>query len=68
MSPIYGEFIFYIGYSSYGQYLGILTESGLLSYDDKRQVFKTTEKGLRFLSFYNEIRDVRKELPQSEQQ
>jgi predicted transcriptional regulator len=58
----------FLSYSQFKEYLSILTESGLLSYDDKRQVFKTTEKGLRFLSFYNEIRDVIKELPQSEQQ
>jgi predicted transcriptional regulator len=54
----------FLSYNQFKEYLTILTESDLLSYDGKRQIFKTTEKGLRFLNFYNEIRDVIKELPQ----
>jgi predicted transcriptional regulator len=58
----------FLSYSQLKEYLTILTESDLLSYDDKTHTFKITEKGLRFLNFYNEISDVIKELPQPEQQ
>jgi predicted transcriptional regulator len=62
---IYNSFL---SYSQFKEYLTILTQCDLLGYDDKRQICKTTEKGLRFLNFYNEIKDVIKELPQPEQQ
>jgi predicted transcriptional regulator len=58
----------FLSYSQFKEYLTVLSQCDLISYDDKRQILKTTEKGLRFLSFYNEIRDVIKELPQPEQQ
>jgi predicted transcriptional regulator len=32
------------------EYMTVLTENGLLAYDDKKQIFKTTEKGLQFLT------------------
>jgi predicted transcriptional regulator len=53
----------FLSYNQLKEYLNILTESDLLSYDLKAHTFKTTEKGLRFLNFYNEISDVIKELP-----
>lgn len=42
------------------EFLTILTESDLLSYDEKTQTFKTTEKGLRLLSTYNQLGEVMK--------
>ena len=53
----------FLSYRQFKEYLTILTESNLLSYDQHANVFKTTEKGLRFLKFYNQIGDVIKELP-----
>ncbi len=57
----------FLGYNQLKEYLTILTESELLNYDGETHRFKTTEKGLRFLNFYNEISDVIKELPHTEQ-
>jgi predicted transcriptional regulator len=54
----------FLSYAQLKEYLTILTESKLVSYDGQTHTFKTTEKGLRFLNFYNEISDVIKELPQ----
>ena len=53
----------FLSYRQFKEYLAILTESNLLSYDHQAHVFKTTEKGLRFLNFYNQIGYVIKELP-----
>lgn len=53
----------FLSYRQFKEYLTILTESNLLSYDQQTHVFKTTEKGLRFLNLYNQIGDVIKELP-----
>jgi predicted transcriptional regulator len=60
----------FLSYNQLKEYLTILTESGLLSYDHQTHIFKTTEKGFRFLNFYNEISDVIKEssLPPPQQQ
>jgi predicted transcriptional regulator len=37
------------------EYLTVLTERDLLSYDLPSHTFKTTEKGLRFLEIYNRM-------------
>jgi predicted transcriptional regulator len=53
--------ITYMAFLSYNQlkeYRTILTESHLLSYDANAQIFKTTEKGLRFLQSCNQMSDV----------
>jgi predicted transcriptional regulator len=43
------------------QYLTVLTESDLLRYDLVSRTFKTTEKGLRFLNLYNQIKQLMKD-------
>jgi predicted transcriptional regulator len=61
----------FISYSQMKEYLMVLTESDLLSYDEVTQTFKTTEKGLRFLQIYNQIDDMIKTsqaLPPQQQQ
>jgi predicted transcriptional regulator len=50
----------FLSYSQMKEYLTILTDNNLLSYDEVTHVFKTTEKGLRFLQTYNLIGDVMK--------
>jgi predicted transcriptional regulator len=52
----------FLSYSQLKEYLTVLTESDLLSYDQETHTFKTTEKGLRFLQIYNRISDVIKAL------
>ena len=49
-----------INYDQLREYLTVLTQNELLSYDLDRHTFKTTEKGLRFLDTYNKIDDVMK--------
>lgn len=56
--------IFYKAFLNYRQikeFLIILTESDLLSYDVNTQTFKTTEKGLTFLQAYSQIDQMLKE-------
>jgi predicted transcriptional regulator len=43
------------------EYLLILTESNLLSYDGQKHTFKTTEKGLSLLKAYNQMGQIIKE-------
>jgi predicted transcriptional regulator len=53
--------IMYKAYLSFGQlkeYLSVLTDNGLLSYDAHTQTFKITEKGLRLLDAYNQMHDM----------
>lgn len=55
---------------SYGQskeYLRMLTESDLLSYNSYTRTFKTTEKGLRFLDTCNQMDGMIKEEQQQQQ-
>jgi predicted transcriptional regulator len=53
--------IMYKAYLSFGQlkeYLSVLTDNGLLSYDTHTQTFKITEKALRLLDAYNQMHDM----------
>jgi predicted transcriptional regulator len=42
----------FLSYAQLREYLTILTENNLLSYDVDTQTFRTTEKGLKFLNTY----------------
>lgn len=53
-----------LSYKQMKWYLNFLIEKGLLVIDNKHgegQVFKTTEKGLKFLEIYNRLDEVIKE-------
>ena len=53
--------LMYKAYLSFGQikeYLSVLTENDLLSYDAHTPTFKTTKKGLMFLKAYNQMHDM----------
>jgi len=50
----------FLSYTQVKEYLTLLTERDLISYDSITQTYKTTEKGLRLLQFYNELDDMTK--------
>jgi predicted transcriptional regulator len=52
----------FLSYNQLKEYLMVLTQSHLLSYDLNTRTFKTTEKGLRFLEAYNQMDDMMKAL------
>jgi predicted transcriptional regulator len=51
----------FLSHNQLKEYLMILTESGLLRYDGQTRMFKTTEKGLRFLNAYAQINQLMNE-------
>ena len=53
----------FLSYAQLKEYLTILTDNGLLSYDLDTRTFKTTEKGHRFVQVHNEVGNVMKEQP-----
>ncbi|MDQ3969396.1 MAG: winged helix-turn-helix domain-containing protein [Thermoproteota archaeon] len=58
-----------LNYNQMKQYVKLLTEKGLLGYDQQEvQTFRTTEKGLQFLDIYNRTSDMIKEEQQPQQQ
>jgi predicted transcriptional regulator len=50
-----------LNYNQLKEYLTILIENDLLSYDGDTQTFKTTEKGHTFLQAYSQIDQMLKE-------
>jgi predicted transcriptional regulator len=53
-----------LGYAQLKEYVKVLTESDLLSYDSASRKFKTTEKGHRFLEIYNKMGNIMREQQQ----
>ena len=51
----------FLSHDQLQEYLMLLMERGLLSYDSTRHTFKTTENGLTFLQSYNQIDRILKE-------
>ena len=51
----------FLSHSQLKEYVKVLTERDLLSYDGQTRMFKTTEKGLRFLKAYAQINQLMKE-------
>jgi predicted transcriptional regulator len=45
----------FLSYAQLKEYLSVLVENGLLEYVEGEQVYKTTDKGNRFLKIYNQI-------------
>jgi predicted transcriptional regulator len=50
-----------LSYSELKEYLKVLSESNLITYDSASRKFKITEKGCRLLELYNKVRNVIKE-------
>ena len=45
----------FLSYAQLKEYLTVLIENGLLEYIEGEQIYRTTEKGNRFLKIYNRI-------------
>jgi predicted transcriptional regulator len=48
----------FLSYAQLKEYLDVLLTNGLLDYDKKDEIFKTTEKGLRFLRIYVQLSEL----------
>jgi predicted transcriptional regulator len=45
----------FLSYAQLKEHLTVLIENGLLEYIEGEQIYRTTEKGNRFLKIYNQI-------------
>jgi predicted transcriptional regulator len=45
----------FLSYAELKEYLTVMVENGLLKYNERKQIYKTTEKSSRFLRLYNQI-------------
>ncbi len=50
----------FLSYTQVKEYLALLTERNLISYDSITHTYRTTEKGVRLLQFCNELDDMMK--------
>jgi predicted transcriptional regulator len=48
----------FLSYNHLNEYLSILIENNLIEYLEGKNKFKTTEKGLHFLTMHNEIKKL----------
>ena len=48
----------FLSYAQLKEYLAVLIENGLIEYEDVRQMYRTTEKGLRLLQMYNQVGEL----------
>ena len=48
----------YLSFYVAKEYLSLLLENGLVDYQKGERTFKTTEKGIRFLSIHNNFRQL----------
>jgi predicted transcriptional regulator len=53
----------FLSHAQMKNYLTYLTQHDLIEYDVGAQIYKTTEKGLRFLDTYSQIDDMIKDEP-----
>ena len=48
----------FLSYAQLKEYLTVLLEKDVLEYEEGRQLFRTTEKGLRLLQMYNQFDEM----------
>ena len=48
----------FLSYAQLKEYLTVLLENGLLEYEEGRQFYRTTEKGIRLLRVYNQVGEL----------
>ncbi len=50
----------FLNYKQLDEYLRVLIENDLASYDSITHTYRTTEKGMKLLQFYNQLDDMMK--------
>ena len=53
----------FLSYAQLKEYLTVLEENGLLAHDKSEQVYRTTQKGSRFLDVTNSLQDMMEGVP-----
>jgi predicted transcriptional regulator len=48
----------FLSYTQLKEYLTILLENGLLEYEGRRELYRTTEKGMHFLQKYIKVQEM----------
>jgi len=48
----------FLSYTQLKEYLTILLENGLLEYEGRRELYRTTEKGMLFLQKYIKVQEM----------
>jgi len=48
----------FLSYAQLKEYLTVLLQNDLLEYEEGKQNFRTTEKGLRLLQMYNQFDEI----------
>lgn len=48
----------FLSYAQLKEYLAVLQENGLLEYQDGEQIYRTSDKGMRFLQTYSQIGEL----------
>jgi predicted transcriptional regulator len=48
----------FLSYAQLKEYLTVLLQNDVLEYEEGRQNFRTTEKGLRLLQMYNQFDEI----------
>jgi predicted transcriptional regulator len=53
----------FVSYAQLKEYLSVLLQNGLLSYERSEQIYRTTEKGVRFLDVTNSLQGMMENVP-----
>ena len=56
----------FLSYAQLKEYLSVLEENGLLAHDKGEQLYKTTEKGIRFLNITSSLQGMMEGIPTTE--
>lgn len=48
----------FLSYSQLKEYLAMLVENSLLEFEEGRQFYRATEKGIRFLQMYAQVHEM----------
>jgi predicted transcriptional regulator len=48
----------FLSYAQLKEYLAVLIENGLIEYEEGRQFYRTTDKGIRLLRIYNQVDEL----------
>jgi predicted transcriptional regulator len=57
----------FLSYAQLKEYLTVLEENELLSYDKGEQIYKTTQKGLHFLNITNSLQGMMEGIPNAQE-